>query len=125
MEAKLDDGRKLEDIAKETSHQTDTDGITGFMYGCAAQALAHYWVHGEALRRWHNLDTQITDEGEKANAYSILSTLASESGYDDVDEAAAELELSPSKARALVAFSNRIARFFDEGDMLDALREIN
>jgi hypothetical protein len=25
------------------------------------------WKHGEALRLWHNLKTQIRDEGEKAN----------------------------------------------------------
>lgn len=50
------------------SHEADTDGITGFMYGCAAQALAHFWKHGEILRRWHNIDTQMRDEGEKANA---------------------------------------------------------
>ncbi len=67
MEAKLDDGKKLEGIAGETSHTADTNGITGFQYGCAAQALSYYWIHGEQLRHWHNLDTQIKDEGEKAN----------------------------------------------------------
>ena len=29
--------------------------------------LAQCWVHGEALRRWHNRDTQIGTEGDKAN----------------------------------------------------------
>ena len=29
--------------------------------------LSQVWEHGEELRRWHNLDTQIHDEGEKAN----------------------------------------------------------
>jgi hypothetical protein len=29
--------------------------------------LASCWEHGEELRRWHNLKTQIRDEGEKAN----------------------------------------------------------
>lgn len=67
MEAKIAEGAKLEDIAKDTSHAADTDGITGFMYGCAVQALSHFWIHGEQLRRWHNLDSQIGNEGEKAN----------------------------------------------------------
>lgn len=67
MEQRMDAGEKLEDIAKETSHQADTEGITGFMYGCAVQGLACYWEHGEELRRWHNIDTQIRDEGVKAN----------------------------------------------------------
>jgi hypothetical protein len=58
-----------DDFAKHTSHEADQAyGITGFMYGCAVQALAKFWIYGEALRRWHNLDTQIRDEGEKANA---------------------------------------------------------
>lgn len=57
----------IRSVAKDTSHDADKEGITGFMYGCAVQALAQFWVHGEILRRWHNLDTQIKNEGEKAN----------------------------------------------------------
>ena len=38
------------------------------MYGCAVSALGLFWEHGEELRQWHNLKTQIKDEGEKANA---------------------------------------------------------
>ena len=67
MEKKLASGKKLEEIATLTSHDADTDGITGFMYGCAVSALAHFWIHGESLRKWHNLDTQIGNEGDKAN----------------------------------------------------------
>lgn len=67
MELLMGDGRKLEEIADPVAHQVDTDGITGFMYGCAVSALAHFWEHGEALRRWHNLRTQIGTEGERAN----------------------------------------------------------
>lgn len=67
MEEKIEAGEKLEDIAKSTSHEADTEGITGFMYGCAVSILSQVWVHGETLRRWHNLDTQIGNEGEKAN----------------------------------------------------------
>lgn len=68
MEEKIASGAKIEDIAKDTSHEADQKfGITGFMYGCVGSALSHFWIHGEALRRWHNLDTQIGNEGEKAN----------------------------------------------------------
>ena len=67
MEARINNGEAIEDIAKETSHEADTDGITGFMYGAAVSILSQCWVHGEQLRKWHNLDTQIGDEGEKAN----------------------------------------------------------
>lgn len=57
MEARIAEGAKLEDIADATSHEVDSRpgfGITGFMYGCAVQSLAHFWVHGDALRVWHN-----------------------------------------------------------------------
>jgi hypothetical protein len=67
METRMAKGDKLADIASETSHEADTDGITGFMYGAAVSVLSHVWEHGEELRRWHNLDTQIGTEGEEAN----------------------------------------------------------
>ena len=68
MEHRMQKGEKLAAIAKETSNQADENiGITGFMYGCAVSILARTWIHGEELRRWHNLDTQIGNEGEIAN----------------------------------------------------------
>ena len=67
MEQRLADGEKLADIADETSHAADTEGITGFMYGAAVSVLAGVWEHGEKLRRWHNCDVQIGDEGDSAN----------------------------------------------------------
>jgi hypothetical protein len=67
MEAAMASGQSIADCAEKTSHEADTDGITGFMYGCAVIMLAKCWVHGEELRRWHNHETQIGDEGDKAN----------------------------------------------------------
>lgn len=68
MERHMAKGKKLQDVAEKCSHQADTDGITGFMYGTAVGILAKCWAHGEELRRWHNLKTQLGKEGEKANA---------------------------------------------------------
>lgn len=67
MECEMGAGKKLQDAAKAASHEADDEGITGFMYGCAVSVLSHVWEHGEELRRWHNLDTQIGSEGERAN----------------------------------------------------------
>lgn len=67
MEARMAKGETIAQCAEPTCREADTDGITGFMYGCAVSALAHFWEHGEALRLWHNLKTQIGKEGEKAN----------------------------------------------------------
>lgn len=57
----------ISDIAQPCSREADTEGITGFMYGAAVAILSDCWVFGEDLRRWHNLDIQIKDEGERAN----------------------------------------------------------
>lgn len=67
MQAEFAKGKKINDCAKTTSYELGFLGITGFMYGCAVSMLAKCWKHGEALRMWHNLDTQIKNEGEKAN----------------------------------------------------------
>lgn len=67
MEARMAKGERIADIADECSHLADEEGITGFMYGAAVSMLARVWKHGEALRLWHNLKTQLRDEGEKAN----------------------------------------------------------
>lgn len=67
MESRMEKGEKLSDIADETSHEADTSGITGFMYGAAVSTLGLHWKHGEELRKWHNIKTQIGTEGEKAN----------------------------------------------------------
>lgn len=67
MQSRIDNGEAVAECAEETSRIADDEGITGFMYGCAVATLAKTWKHGEDLRRWHNLKTQIRDEGEKAN----------------------------------------------------------
>lgn len=67
MQGMMRRGATVSDCADEASHYADTDGITGFMYGAAVSILAHCWEHGEELRLWHNLKTQIGTEGERAN----------------------------------------------------------
>jgi hypothetical protein len=67
MEAQIDNGLKLENIAKDTSHEADIEGITGYMYGAAVAVLSSCWKYGEILRQWHNLETQIGNEGVEAN----------------------------------------------------------
>lgn len=66
MEARLE-GSTVAAVAKAASRDADTGGITGFMYGCVVAMLAKFWARGDELRRWHNLDSQIGNEGERAN----------------------------------------------------------
>lgn len=67
MEERMTEGVTVAEVADKASHDADTEGITGFMYGYAVKMLAGCWEHGEDLRRWHNKDVQIGDEGDKAN----------------------------------------------------------
>ena len=67
MEEQIEAGKPVSDAAAATQFTADTKGITGFMYGCAVSALSAHWLHGEELRRWHNVKVQIGDEGERAN----------------------------------------------------------
>ena len=63
MEAEMASGAALPDIAHRTSRQANTEGITGFQHGCVVSALAHFWVHGEELRQWHNQQHSYDDPG--------------------------------------------------------------
>ena len=62
MEESISNGYKINNIAEETSHRADTDGITGFMYGCAVDLLSQFWKYGDQLKIWHN--SQYGYEGE-------------------------------------------------------------
>jgi hypothetical protein len=68
MEQRIANGEKLADIASETSHAADTNGITGFMYGAAISTLvACKWIHAEDLRRWHNREYGVESDTSIVN----------------------------------------------------------
>lgn len=70
MQSEIEAGRSVRECAAETERKVldaDLFGITGFQYGCVVSLLAECWKHGDELRRWHNLKSQIGDEGERAN----------------------------------------------------------
>lgn len=71
MEAEMANGTPLADCAErlesELLKEMGQFSLTGFQYGAAVSALAATWEHGDELRRWHNLKTQIGNEGERAN----------------------------------------------------------
>ena len=68
MDAAMAAGETVEACADHCSREANVEGITGFMYGAAVGILAKCWRHGERLRCWHNLKTQIGNEGRRANA---------------------------------------------------------
>lgn len=63
METEIAAGKTVAEAATETEFKADTEGITGYMYGCAVNALSHLWEYGEELRQWHNKDYGYDGEG--------------------------------------------------------------
>ena len=63
MQNEINSGKKIADIAKDTSRRADIEGITGYMYGCAVAVLAQYWKYGEELRNWHNQEYGYEGDG--------------------------------------------------------------
>lgn len=51
---KTADTQDIQGVFERTSHEADTSGVTGFMYGVAVSMLSQVWVYGGALKRWHN-----------------------------------------------------------------------
>jgi hypothetical protein len=90
MERGLARGEKIEDISEPLSNDVDNMpgfGITGYMYGAAVSTLARFWEHGEEIRKWHNLNTQIGNEGEIANENGMtLNPAIITINTDDIEE---------------------------------------
>jgi hypothetical protein len=49
MEGMHANGARIPDIAERCSRIADSEGITGFMHGCAKAALRLVWIHGGQL----------------------------------------------------------------------------
>ena len=47
-----------------TSNDADTEGITGFQYGCAVGFLADVWEYGKILNSWHNAKWGYSEDTE-------------------------------------------------------------
>ena len=76
MEEGMGDGSILnKELMDRTSHAADTDGITGFMYGAAAKALAHFWVYGAAFQPVFNAQYMSKEKAEALAAKSPGATV--------------------------------------------------
>lgn len=74
MQARIDKGEALKDIAEETSFQLVFYGITGFMYGAAVSVLSSTWKYGEELRKWHNKEYKHEGDGVVNPALLTIKT---------------------------------------------------
>lgn len=80
MESMIAGGATLSDCAKNASHLADSEGITGFMYGAAVGILAHVWVYGDELRRWHNKEYGVDED--KAKGGTVNPAILTAGGGD-------------------------------------------
>lgn len=81
MEQKIAEGAKLEEIAKATCIEVDRRpgfGISGFMYGAVVRELAQFWIHGDALRVWHNARYGVKAEKSVVNPAVLVVDAAPE-----------------------------------------------
>jgi hypothetical protein len=71
MEGDLTDGTSVEDVAAPSFNVINDSltpwNLTALQYSACVAVLSGSWEHGETLRRWHNLATQVGTEGEEAN----------------------------------------------------------
>ena len=54
-------------LMDKTAREADTEGITGFMYGCAVQALHEFWEYGDILNYYHNKSYGVDDNSGTVN----------------------------------------------------------
>ncbi len=64
MQQAIADGATVAQAAEDTFDLANAELITGFQYGIVVGELAKYWVHGEALRQWHNREYGIEGEND-------------------------------------------------------------
>ena len=67
MECRIRVGDTLEACADTTFSIMDNGHLSGFAANAITATLVEVWIHGERLRRWHNLKYGIRGQGEKAN----------------------------------------------------------
>jgi len=53
MRWEMAEDKKINDMAKKTSYQANTDGIDGSRYFSAVKILVSCWRYGDSLRRWY------------------------------------------------------------------------
>lgn len=67
IEKEMANGHKLEDVANRCRWASDDEGLPGSIQGASIRLLCQFWQHGEAFRRWHNVDC-----GESPDAEGVV-----------------------------------------------------
>ena len=73
MQVEISKGKTVRECAEYSQKPLGYMGISGFMYGCAVQALSHFWKHGEDLRKWHNKEYGVSEDAKGVVNPAILT----------------------------------------------------
>jgi hypothetical protein len=68
MESQMIKGKDLKDIAEETRHKADFEGISACMYEHSISILSEIWKYGGKLRRWHEREIK---KAKKSNGIAL------------------------------------------------------
>lgn len=63
MQKEMQEGKKLSEIAEQTSWDAGKLFMTGHTYYCAAQVLVCCWRYGNELMQWHNSEYAYENSG--------------------------------------------------------------
>lgn len=72
MEAEINDGRTVAQVARRTLELAD-QGLAGSPYAMAVATLGQHWPHGKDLLMWHNRPVVVVNAAETANASGAVS----------------------------------------------------
>lgn len=76
MQTEIVKGKIVKDIAEASQKGLGFLGITGFQYGCVVNGLAHFWKHGEELRKWHNKQYGVSEDKKGVVNPAVLTIAA-------------------------------------------------
>ena len=109
--------------AEAEASKADYDGITGFMYSAAVTMLSQCWLYGEDLRRWHNKEVQIGDEGDRMKEEVYQSLCSSFQVMMDAYLLLESFENKDSKPRSTLLLQNCLESVSLHGRLIFALGE--
>lgn len=63
MQVLISEGKQVADIAEETSHICDIDGVSSNMFACVVESLVRTWKYGKELHEWHKKEYGYEGDG--------------------------------------------------------------
>lgn len=89
MEKDLAEGKALADIWQSSQERAkEYHELSGFMFNVAVSLLAHFWVHGDELRKLHNARYGYEGDGTVNSAIMTIQAGSTDEAVEKIKEAA-------------------------------------